>query len=296
MRGVLPAVSIAIGLAAPRPVSACASCACGDPTITTIGAGKPFAGRLRASMLYRHRSSVSGTTGVDAVRADEDRADLGVSLSVLDDLVIEASIPLVLRRATLVNLARSEVMTLGDAELRARAFLFEDRTFNPRHLLAVHGGAVLPSAPAAERPTGERLPLEAQAGTGSVQPLAGLSYAYFDDPVSLYASTTVVLPIRGRFDARVGTTVLASAFAQLQPWSWLALRLGVDGRWAARSEDGGRLDPDSGGFIAFLAPALVLSPLEDLVVHASVGVPVLRALNGVQEEHPTAEVGVVYDF
>ena len=40
---------------APTRASACATCGCGDPTLTLMGAGQPFSGRLRLGAELRYR-------------------------------------------------------------------------------------------------------------------------------------------------------------------------------------------------------------------------------------------------
>jgi hypothetical protein len=55
----------------------------------------------------------------------------------------------------------------------------------------------------------------------------------------------------------------------------------------------GTLDPDSGGFIAFLSPELVYSPRVDLTFQLVVRLPVLNRLNGFHEEGPFAALAAV---
>jgi hypothetical protein len=56
-----------------RDAWACAMCGCGDPTLTTMGAEQPFAGRLRLSSELRYRSDAIGDaperTQIEEVRA-----------------------------------------------------------------------------------------------------------------------------------------------------------------------------------------------------------------------------------
>ena len=80
-RGVLSALLALLALAASRLASACAACGCGDPTLSAVGAEKPYAGRLRLSLNTRYRSDTVGTEGVNKLSLQETRADLQAAWS-----------------------------------------------------------------------------------------------------------------------------------------------------------------------------------------------------------------------
>jgi hypothetical protein len=63
----------------PAPAQACASCGCGDPTLTTLGTTKPFAGRLRAALQLAYRTDAVGREGLNRVELREARLDASVA-------------------------------------------------------------------------------------------------------------------------------------------------------------------------------------------------------------------------
>jgi hypothetical protein len=206
-------------------------------------------------------------------------------------------LPVAFRDITYINLARQRVVGLGDAELRAKYFVYQDRAFAPHHLIALQVGAELPTAGTQRDAAGAVLPGEAQLGTGGVDPILGASYGYFREPWSAYASATAVLPTASRAAIRPGPSLLGTVAGQYQINAGWAARLGVDTRLDQRSRnEGAGDDPDSGGFIAFLSPELVFSPASDLLVSASVHVPVVNALSGFHDEGVVAQTALTYDF
>lgn len=275
---------------------ACATCSTGDPTLTVTGVEKPFMGRTRMSVQLQHRTESTGEAGVDAIAIAEQRLELSAAHAATDWLFLAAKVPLVRRSARYVNLARDEVMSLGDLELRAKAFVYQDRSLSARHLVALNGGVALPTAPLFEDDAGQTLPLEAQAGTGALSALAGASYAYFVAPFSIYVSANVNAPLLHRAAYRTGVVGLFSLAAQYQPFDALALRLSLDARVDQAVEERGAVDPHSGGVATAVSPELVLSPAEDLVLRAVVMLPAYRRMNGAHDEGVGLLVGAAHDL
>ena len=75
-----------------------------------------------------------------------------------------------------------------------------------------------------------------------------------------------------------------------------ASRIGLDTRLDGSCEAYGKPDPNSGGFVAYLSPELVVSPVTDLLLVASVRAPVAQAFHGYHHEAAIAGLGVTYDF
>lgn len=246
--------------------------------------------------MVQHRSERAGIAGQDELRTQEQRIELGAALQVLEPLQISLRVPLVRRQVEHTNLAQNRVFHLGDLELRARYFAYQDREFAPRHLIALQAGLRIPTAPQANAANGERLVLEAQTGTGSFDPIVGVSYGFFMQPWSLFASLTALLPTPSRFDARAGYALLGTVSAQFQPLDWLGLSLALDTRFDTALIDRGEVDPHSGGFIAFASPGVILKPIEDLIFQASVRIPFVQALRGEHTESVMVVAGVVYDL
>lgn len=72
-----PAVSVAllVSLLWPGDALACAACGCGDPTLTTMGAEKPYAGRMRLALEVSHLTLELGRPETGGLELSEQRFD-----------------------------------------------------------------------------------------------------------------------------------------------------------------------------------------------------------------------------
>jgi hypothetical protein len=276
---------------------ACATCGCGDPTLTAMGTEKPFRNRLRASIDARHRTDNIGEPGVDQIRLRETRVDGQLAWAPHERVFLLGTVPLLQRSVGYVNGGQTNTVALGDVELRAKAFVFIDRSFAQRHLYAVTGGLKVPVAPRQRSDTdGSYLPIEAQPGTGSWDPLLGMSYAFFPRPFSFYVSVQGSAPLRGTSGFRASPSLRTTTAIQYQLVPWLAARLGADTRLDARSYEDGRPERDSSGFVGFVSPEMLLSPMTDLLVVLSLRMPAVQALAGHHHEGPVVGVALAYDL
>jgi hypothetical protein len=281
---------------APARARACASCACGDPTLTALGTEQPARNRLRASLEARHRVDLVGVPGVDELRLAEQRLDGQLAWAPHERVFLLAALPVLRRELTYDDGFQRRTWGVGDLELRAKVFLLKDRAFAPRHLIAAIAGAKLPTAPVDRRLNGQALPPELQAGTGSFDAIVGLSYAHFTFPWSAYASTQLLLPGAGTAGTHAGRSLRGTVAAQRHLGEIVAVRFALDSRFDGQGLEGGVPDPNSGGFIAFAAPELLVSPLTDLSLSAWVKVSLLNRLDGRHEEPFVAGLSAAYDF
>ncbi len=275
---------------------ACATCACGDPTLTTMGTEQPFAGRLRLATTLRAWGMTVGEALVNEVSLRELRMDVAASYAPAPWLFLSATLPLHARRTRDVSLTRETSWGPGDLELSAKLYLFRDRDFSPDHLLAVLVGVELPTSPTVKGTEGRALSLDAQLGTGSVDPLAGLAYTMFRGEWSFIASATGYLSTRGREGFRAGAALRTTLAAQYQPNPRWAVRLAADTRLEASSDLDGVTDPNGRGFIGFLSPDVLYSPTTDVVVQVGVRVPVINLLSGRVQQTPILQAAVAYDL
>jgi hypothetical protein len=102
----------------PRTAQACASCGCGDPTLTAMGQEKPFKNRVRLSLEERVGAH---SAGLPAEQSVVSRTALTVSWSPLRFLTLGALVPLVAVRSEASYEPARSVVGLGDAELLVRA-------------------------------------------------------------------------------------------------------------------------------------------------------------------------------
>ncbi|MEZ4327816.1 MAG: hypothetical protein R3B40_21535 [Polyangiales bacterium] len=304
VRGVALVRSVLLGLVmvstlastSPTRVRACATCSVGDRTLTSIGAAQPYRGRVRLSLGATYREDGVGTPGVDALELRELRLELGAAYSPRSWLTLTVTAPLLRRDLTFANLARDVSWNFGDMTVLARGVLFRDRALAPRHLLSVQAGLELPTARAQRDASQQVLPLELQAGSGSWDPSIGLTYAHFADPWSAYVSSVLSVPTRGFDRSRGGASLSTVVNLQVQPSAAFGIRAGALVRVDATSREGGRVEPDSGGVIAYLTMGMIASPVTDLTVQAGVSVPVLNDLRGQHREGLAVNLGVSLDL
>lgn len=288
------ALALLLALAAtPRPARACAACACGDPTLTAMGTGKSYAGRLRLAAEWRRRAETLPTAFGDA-RVTEDRYTLAVAYAPLDALQLAVTAPFVDRTLTAPTLARDRAAHLGDVELLARYFLAGARGFET-HQLGLTAALRLPTAPELHGDAGP-LPLDAQPGNGAFMPAIGAWYGLFAHPWSAHVSAALVAPFEGHGALRTGLTGLATAHVQRQWPLDLALRLGLDGRLAARDALAGAPVETSGGATLFATAGLGYSPLTDVLLDATLRWPVYDDRRGGERAEPSLSLGVIWDL
>lgn len=275
---------------------ACATCGCGDPTLTTLGAERPYPWRVRAAIGLQGRTDALGQPGVNQEKLRELRTDLYLAVAPTSKLFVQLAVPMVARSTTAVNGARTNTFGLGDVDLRVKPFVLQDREFAPRHLLALLLGMKLPTAPRQNDANGKPLPIELQPGTGSWDPILGLSYAYFAGKWSTYASLTFTAPAWSRDELRASPSLRTSTVLQYQLFPALAFRGGIDTRIDDKAYEGGRSVRDSGGFVGFLSPEIVVAPKTDWLLALAVRVPVVNALVGSHREGPLLGFTVAHDF
>ncbi len=296
MKRAAAIVALLGALSPVRQAAACAACGCGDPTLTAMGTEKPLQFRLRAAVEWRHRTDDIGQENVDQVKLEEDRFDTELAFAPLDRLYLMLTVPTLRRTVTYVNAAERTRWGLGDIEFRAKLFLYQDRDFAPHHLVALVGGIKLPTATLQRGPDGQLLPIELQPGTGSVDPIAGASYAFFARPISFYASVQGTYPTHGVEGFRASPSLRTTTSLQYQIVLPLAVRAGVDTRTDGKGLEDGVTSRDSGGFIAYATAEALVSPVTDLMLSASVRVPFIQGLDGFHHEGPMFGAGIAYDF
>ncbi len=293
MRHRLWASLLAI-LAIERTAAACATCSCGDATLVSMGAEQPFDERLRTSLDLRTRSERSGIPGRDQIDVREWRSELSAAYSPADRLTLSLGVPLVQRTLQTVSLAEERGRGLGDVELRARATLLRDRSLAPRHLVTVGLGVTTPTAQRLGGPGDVPLSDDAQPGAQVLALAPSLAYAHFAQPWSAYLSATWLAPVWGRTALRPGSSLRTTAAIQLQPWSALAMRGGVDTRWESAATVAERPLPYSGGWMAAMSVDALVSPVEDVIVQAGAKLP-FRESTPDRREGMTLSLSVIFD-
>ncbi|UJR85317.1 transporter [Sandaracinus amylolyticus] len=282
-----------VALAAPSLARACATCGCGDPTLTAVGVEQPFAGRVRLSLALTHLSYSEGR-GLARVEVFDQRAILGVAASPNEWLTLSVFAPLVWREVAHASLQHESTIGVGDPELRARFVLFRDRAFAPEHLLSAQVGARLPTPTRLHDDNGALLPLDAQTGSGSFDPMVGLAWSWFARELSMHTTALLTVPTEGTGGWRNGASVRLAWQGQWQPMNELALVIGVDARIDADPLLRGETQA-GGGAVVFASPGVMISPGGDVLLWLVARLPFVQALTGDRADGPIVELGMALD-
>jgi hypothetical protein len=280
----------------PRAAGACAACGCGDPTLTAMGVEKPFKNRIRLSLEELFGGHATGDGG-STERSWVLRSTLTGSWSPTAWLTVAALLPVVALWTQAQERPWRSLVGLGDGELSARALVFRDRKFSPRHVIGLLGGVKLPTGPRVSDSTGYPAADDDQPGSGSVDPFAGISYAWFGQTLGLFASTSARITTPGWHGYRRGSSVGGTVGLQLQPLTWGAVSLAADFRWADPDHlASGYAVPDTGGTTFSLTPSVLLTPREDWLIRLAFQVHVFDWWNGSQSESYTIVLATVVDL
>lgn len=296
MKGYWVIAALTAPLWVAAEASACGTCAVGDPTLTIVGFEQPKGQRVRTSGTLRYRNDRIGEPQVDELRLTEQRMELAGAYSPTDRWTLSMMMPLVHRLVTAVNLAESDIWAPGDLEFRARAVVWRDRKFAPRHLVSAIGGLEFPTSSIERDADGVPLPLEFQAGTGSWDPIVGASYTMFSDPWSVYVSSTAIFPTQGTADTKAGTSFRQTALGQFQPWHFLAFQLGMEFRLDQPGYIQDVRDPNTGGNITYATLGIVGLPHEKVILHFTAAIPMIQRLDGQHVEGVAITAGLVYEI
>ena len=283
-----------------KPSLACVQCNCGDPTIAALGVEQPYRNRLRLALDERVSSHTMGA--VDPMSTRVLRSTLHVLWAPHSRVLLSAALPwlAVWTAPTGVGFRQPRAITgLGDLELTGRFVVFRDRRFSPRHLLAITAGLKTPTGPRVKDDNGYPLPEDEQPGSGSWDPLIGVSHAWLSGELaSIVTAASYRHGTTGRRGEQRGGVFLGLTQVQLQPLSRLAIAGGIEvthRRPDRFATDTDQAKPDSGGTVVWFAPALLIAPTPSLVIRIGATIPMGRWLYGTQREGPQAQVALAWD-
>ncbi len=271
-------------------------CGAGDPTLTLMGSEKAFDGRLRIAGDLRLGRVWAGAPVDEVVQLDEQRLELSVAYAPTRTTFLALAVPLLHRVASFHDGTSKSFFTPGDIQLRVKQFVWSGRRGAFVHQAAIHGGLDTPTSPVEDGERGVALPAVLQPGMGSVAPFVGVFYGFTRGPWSLYSSAAFFLPFAVRAGPHASESFKTSLSVQRQIGRVFASRIGIDTRLDGSCEAYGKPDPNSGGFVAYLSPEVVVSPVADLLLVAGVRAPFGQALHGYHREAAIAGLGVTYDF
>jgi len=294
-RIIVSGLTLALSINA-NSVWACATCLCGDPTITTMGTEKPFAGRKRVGVDYLSRGETSADPGISELVTDESRITYSFSYALNSEWMFAASLPLVTKEVTRFDTSHAQGSGMGDMDLSARWFIGKDRDFRPRYLWGAQFGLRVPTS-TEQTKDGVAIDIDAQPGVGATIPSMGLWFGRYAMPWFFYTSGSYQHAVTEGYQGyQAGDVVLLTGMAQYALNYGIAVQLSLDGRFKQHDKYHDVTDEDSGGVLIMASPGIAWTPIEDLVVNMSYQILVIEDPNGRQAEDPTFRIGVAYDF
>ena len=282
----------------PRASRACASCGCGDPTLTAMGFEKPFRNRVRLSLEQRlggHQDrSLNERTLIS-------RTTLSASWSPVTWLTIAAALPMgagELSQLSQLGEARRparRVVGLGDLDLYVRGLIFRDRRFAPRHIVGALAGLKFPTGPRVRDSSGYPASDDFQPGSGSWDAIFGANYGFFGD-LGVFVSFSYRHSTTGRNEYRRGSTLGISAFVQRSVHRVISLGAGLELSHTRPDELRGAVLSETGGTVLALVPQLLIVLRTDWLLRAALQLPGGQFWNGAQTEYPTGILSLVIDL
>jgi hypothetical protein len=290
-----------------KSLLACSVCGC-DPSGGTLGLDRPTSGDLRLAVEDRYLQKESGSVD-DGSREGEREDRIGVRFQYsppVPRLSFQFEVPFYAWKAHygVTGLQDDTSQGLSDVALTARwEALHLGGGIVPRHVVALLGTL--------KAPTGNNNHLAAvdngqvdehkQIGTGSWDEMLGLWYSYGDFPTVVYAGVSArINGSNGRGNhygnALFGTLGVRRSFLEDK-----RLFFAIDAQVRNAGKDTvptvpRSYDPNSGGFVGYATGTAGYSITDNFLARATVQVPVVTALNGVQSEHPVAYLALAYDF
>lgn len=294
MRGLIFLGALLLGALNAARASACASCGCGDPTLTAMGFEKPFKHRIRIAL--ETRGGLHADPSSDE-RTLISRTTLSVSYSPTAWLSAAAQLPFAAAVTEAPTRQSRSVYGLGDLELMVRVLPLRDRRFAPRHLAGGLVGLKFPTGPRRTDSTGYPAPEDMQPGSGSWDGLFGLGYSYFGSAVAFFFSLSYRLTSPGYRDVLRGASLGGTALLQVPLGRRLALQGGLEAGLTERTRLAPEVwAPNRGGFLLSLSYGAVLALRPDWLLRLLVQSPIVQHWVGSQWESPTAILSLAVDL
>ncbi len=276
---------------------ACSTCKCGDPTITLLGSEKAFSGRFRFGLDAIWRSEVQGADSNPLqITTDEARLVLGLAYSANERLSVALQMPYVEKTISRRNFARQEGSGWGDAEVSLRYRLWKSGPMSGRHLAGVQTGVRAPTGETVRDAQGRVLEIDAQPDAGAWAGKLGGWYAYHRFPWFATLSAKYYLFGDGEQGFEPADVWVGSASMQYGVTPRFAIETGLDARYSQENRYDAVRDPDSGGSLVVARLGVSARFGQELVGRVALQVPAIDELKGDQEEDPTYQVSLAYDF
>lgn len=239
---------------------------------------------------------------------------LGLGYGVTNEFTLAARIPYVMRsniRAGEIEMGTPEVHSHGDSEGLGDIVLLgqyrvvhkEDDAVEVTPLV----GIKMPTGKTDVENDGELLETEFQPGSGAWDPLVGLAASKTISGVAVYAGVLFELATEGSQETNLGSSLLYSVavtyrfskkkkdihihedgsehvHGEVDSGTGLDVMVELNGESRDKETIAGESEENSGGTLLLLSPGLRVSALGHWGAFASVGIPLLQDLNGIQTD------------
>jgi hypothetical protein len=299
MRALALVVTVVLFLVS-SPVLACSVCGC-DPTGGNLSLDRPTESELRFSVEDRYLAKESGA-GDEHEGEKEDRINLRFQYSPpIPRLSFQLDVPLYAWKAHYGadTLQDDTTQGLSDISLTARYELLHLDGF--RHVFALLGGIKAPTgannhlAPV----DGDTIDEHKQIGTGTWDETVGLSYTFGDFPTVAYASVAARFNGTNARQNHYGNAFFGVVGVRRTILESKRLYFAIDaqGRNAGKDTTPDLVyDENSGGFVGYGVGTVGFAFTNNLLARFVLQVPVVKQLNGVQDEHPVYFLALAYDL
>ncbi len=285
----------------PATAAPCSICRCGDPTFNALGKDGWTVQGWRFALDAERFDKEEGDLAADGESQVENRVTANASYGLSEVVSLFARVPLSVRRLESRDAAGAvdslHTTGLSDPELYGQLRLWASR-FGPkvgrRTTVSLLAGVKTPWGQNDLSRGGVRLEEHAQPGTGSTDVFGSLAFLYIVDRQSaLFASVGYRDTGTNAHDYRYGRALLGNLAYEHKLGGRVDGAVELNFRDAARDvvDASGATGPDTGGWLVYLTPRLLVNAGSGVVLRVAVQVPVARGLNGVQHERAVVNAG-----
>lgn len=272
---------------------ACTSCLCGDPTLTTLGTEKPYAGRTQFGWEAIYREEETGQ-GVNLKNVTELRHTLNASYWPTKKIGLAFSLPVhSTLNLTVPNGADQQGSGVGDLAVNGRYYVKQTRRYNTGVIV----GMRLPTGSEQKTASGQAIDIDAQPAQGIYQARLGGWFSRYRYPWSFHGSAIAYAGLNEGYQGfEAGNQLTLSGIAQYATTQKLSVMWGVEARTGAYDTFNGERDNNSGGTIAYAVLGVVGKWGVSGLWHIKAQSEAYNGLNGQNEEPFVIYTGVGYGF
>jgi hypothetical protein len=301
VRRALRAALVLAAVVLAAPALPCSICRCGDPTFNALGKQGYAARGFRLALDWERFDKREGAPEQEAEELVENRLTALAAYGFSERFVLYARVPLSFRDFSAIEEGSvSDAFSprgFSDPEVYAQWKVWSSGmalTVGRRTSLTLLGGVKTALGNNDYTIDGERVDEHAQPGTGSTDVYGGPALLYLIDARSaLFASAQYRHTGTNSYGYRYGRIWLANVAYERKLGGKLDSVVELNFRRSAHdhSTDEGEL-PNTGGTVLYVTPRLLLDVGRGVVLRAAAQLPVVRDLNGVQEEKAVFNAGL----